>query len=281
MANGGPSYGASFSDGEGIPEMYAIPGVWLVDADGLPRFDAKWMEVMVHEFVHSFSNPLVDAFAPQMERAAARVNAEVQGAMKRQGYGPWKTLLYESMVRAATVRYVLEHSGADAARRLIGQEGSRSFFWIGDLFELLGSYERDRRRYPNLRAFMPEVVEFFNGLPPRLADLRKRYEDSRPTVISMSIQDGVRDVDPALSEIVVRFSRPMSTVDLNSDPRFRMGRFDEARTVLTIPVTLEPERDYAFALRWPNGQSLTSADGIPMKPASLRFRTRASSKAQE
>ncbi|MGO9228720.1 MAG: DUF4932 domain-containing protein [Bryobacteraceae bacterium] len=277
MANGGPSYGASFVGDDGVEEMYAIPGVSQVDSSGLPQFAGGWMDTMVHEFVHSFSNPLVDRVAPQMEKAARQIYAPVQAAMERQAYGDWKALLYESMVRAATIQYVLEHDGPDAARRSIQEENSRSFYWMGDLCDLLGVYKNSRQKYPTLESFMPRVVEFFNDAAPRLGELTKRYDDSRPKVVSMSVHDGALDVDPALTEIVVRFNQPMSTVDLNKDPRFRTGRFDQSGTALTIPVVLEPEHDYQFSLSWPNGQNLTSADGVPLQPVLLHFRTKVAS----
>jgi hypothetical protein len=235
------------------------------------------MDTMVHEFIHSFSNPLVDKFAAQMEKAARQINDPLQDAMRRQGYGEWKTLLYESMVRASTIQYVQEHDGADAARRSIQDENSRSFFWVGDLCDVLGVYKNNRQQYPTLESFMPKVVEFFNNVAPRIGELSKRYDDSRPMVTSMSVRDGAVDVNPTLTEIVVRFNRRMSAVDLNKDPRFRMGRFDQTGTVLTIPVVLEPEHDYQFSLRWPGGQNLTSADGVPMQVVTLHFRTRAAS----
>jgi len=277
MANGGPSYGPSFVGEDGVEEMYAIPGVVEVDVNGLPQFSRDWLDTMVHEFVHSYANPLVDKFAPQMEQAARQMNEAVKSAMQRQRYGEWKTLLYESMVRASTTQYVLEHDGAAAARHMIQEDSSRSFLWMSDLCDLLGVYKKSRSEYPTMDSFMPRVVRFFNDEAPRMSELAKRYEDSRPKVISISVADGARDVDAGLTEIVVKFSRPMSTVDLNTDPRFRMGRFDATGTVLTIPVALEPDRDYQFWLRWPNGQGLSSADGTPMQPVSLHFRTRAAS----
>jgi len=279
MANGGPSYGASFLADDGVEEMYAIPGVWLVDATGLPQFRPEWRDTMVHEFIHSYSNPVVDKFAGQMEKAASQMNQPVRGAMQRQGYGDWKTLLYESMVRATTIQYIQEHDGSEAAQRMIQQDYSRSFFWMSDLCSLLAAYQKNRPQYPTLETFMPKVVAFFNDEASRMGELATKYEQTRPTVISMSVVDGATDVDPELAEIVVKFSRPMSTEDRNTDPRFRKGHFDATGTVLTIPVSLQADHDYQFSLRWPNGQAFTSADGVPFQPVSLHFRTRAA--AQE
>jgi hypothetical protein len=42
--------------------MYAILGVWRVDADKQPTFDKSFLLTLVHEFAHSYVNPLVDHF---------------------------------------------------------------------------------------------------------------------------------------------------------------------------------------------------------------------------
>src|ERR1035441_6395168 len=210
MADGGPSYGTSFGGDDGVEEVYAIPGVWEVDKDGLPQFGTDWRDMMVHEFVHSFSNPVVDKFASQMEAAAAQINDQVKTEMRRQAYGDWKTLLYESLVRVTTIHYVLEHDGAKAAQRLIQEDNSRSFFWISELSDKVTVYETHRQEFPTLESFMPQIVAFFNGLPPRMGELEKRYDESRPRVGSSTITDGANDVDPALKELKVKFSRAMN-----------------------------------------------------------------------
>jgi hypothetical protein len=107
-----------------------------------------------------------------------------------------------------------------------------------------------------------------------MGELEKRYDESRPRVGSSTITDGANDVDPALKELKVKFSRAMNTLDPGNDPRFRKMHFDESQTVLTIPVDLEPDHDYALWLRWSNGQPFTAADGQPMRPVAIRFRTR-------
>lgn len=274
MANGGASYGPHFVGEDGTEEMYAIAGIWQVDANGLPQFDRGWRDVMVHEFVHSFSNPLVDKFASQMQAAAVQMNDEVKGAMRRQGYGDGKTLLYESMVRATTIQYVLDHDGGDAAQRLVAEDNSRSFYWIGDLADLLAVYKKQRQQYPTLESFMPRVVAFFNGVAPRMSELAKRYEQSRPKLISISVTNGGTDVNPALTQVTAKFSRAMSTADPSRDPRFRTMPFDDSRTVLMIPVGLEADHDYELWLRWPNGDAFTASDGTPIAPVLIRFRTR-------
>jgi hypothetical protein len=221
------------------------------------------MDTMVHEFIHSYSNPAVDKFAAQMEKPAGQINAPVHRAMQRQGYGGWKALLYESMVRASTIQYIIDHEGTDAGRRQIREENSRSFVWMDKLCDLLGAYRKNRQQYTTFESFMPRVVSFFDDLASHA-----------PQVVSTTVPDGARDVDPKLTEIVVKFSQPMSTANWNTDPRFQMGRFDAAATVLTIPVALDPDHEYELPLQWPNGSPLASAAGAPMQTVTLKFRTR-------
>lgn len=270
LANGGPSYAARAIDEAGTQEIYAIPGVSKVDPEGTPVFDSDWRTTMVHEIAHTYTDPAAGKSAAQMRKAVNRIYDPVAAAMKRQSYGTWKIMLNESLARAATIEYVMEHDGPDAARRVIRQENSRSFFWMSDLVALLDTYRSDRQQYPTFESFMPRVVGFFNDLAPRMNELTDRLQ---PKVVSTSIADGARDVDPGVKGIVIHFSMPMGRVGPAKGSKLSGGRFDATGTVLTIPVTLEPERDYVIPLRWVGGQSFLSADGVPLPATRLHFRT--------
>jgi hypothetical protein len=270
LANGAPSYAARASDQAGAQEIYAIPGVSKVDPEGLPVFDSDWRTVMVHELAHAYTSPAASKFAAQMEESASLIYEPVAAAMQRQSYGNWRTMVNESLTRAATIEYVIEHDGAQAARVVIRQENSRSFFWMSGLVDLLETYRKDRQQYPTFESFMPRVVEYFDDVAPRMQELTDRYQ---PKVVSTSIADGARGVDPGVTAIVVRFSMPMSRVGPDRSAKVSGGRFDAGGTVLTIPVTLEPERDYVYPLRWSGGQSFVGANGVPLPATLLRFRT--------
>lgn len=281
LVNGPSSYGASILADAGAEELYAIPGVFETDVDGLPKFRGSRLETMVHEFVHSYSNPLIDEFSGSLEHAGMRLNEPLEAEMRAQGYGPWKTLLYESMVRAVTVRYVFDHDGAKAADRAVAQEQLRSFVCTDELAELLGKYEQNRQTYPTLASFMPEIVSYFDGAAARVGVLIKRVDDLRPKISKLSIENGARDIDPQLKAIVVKFDRPMDTsawaVAQRNPTQFpRVGRvnFDKSGMVFTIPVTLESDHDYEIALNWPGGGSFASEDGVPLKYVLLHFHTR-------
>jgi hypothetical protein len=270
LANGAPSYAARVIDETGAEEIYAIPGVSKVDAEGLPVFDSDWGATMTHEIAHTYVNPAVDKFAARMEKAAGRIYEAVAPAMQRQSYGNWKTMLNESLARAATIEYVMEHDGPQAARIVIGKENSRSFFWMSGLVDLLETYRKGREQYPTFESFMPRVVVFFNQAAGSIHDLT---DSLQPKVVSTSIADGARDVDPGVTKIAIRFSMPMNRTGPDRSAKVSGGRFDGAGTELTIPIALEPERDYAIPLRWSGGQSFVSASGVPLPDTVLRFST--------
>lgn len=280
LVNGGSSYGASLIAEDGVEEIYAIPGVWNVDSSGQPVFPADGIDTLVHEFTHSYANPLVDEFTGQLEKPGRAMFEPVREAMARQAYSNWQTMLRESLVRACTVRYVLEHQGEAAARRAAESEQARAFLWTGDLAALLDEYQKDRKTYPTLESFMPRVVAFFNTMAPQTADLVRKQDEARPKVAGMNIVNQAQDVDPALSQIVIRFDRPMRKdsysvvrVDASRYPKIGSAGFDESGAVFTMSVTLEPSHDYEFGLNWLGGGSFQSRDGVLLKQVIVRFRT--------
>jgi hypothetical protein len=128
---------------------------------------------------------------------------------------------------------------------------------------------------------MPRVVTFFGDAAARAGDYARAAEEARPRVASVNVANGATNVDPALAEIVVRFDRAMDRCcfgvnDIAGAPSPKMGKgsFDESGRVFTIPVTLEPDKEYGFTLNWPGGDVFRSAEGVVLSPVEVRFRTR-------
>jgi hypothetical protein len=162
MMNGGACYGPRVVFPDGSEELYCVLGVWLKDRKGIPRFDKSVLPTVVHEFCHSYVNPLVNRHAGDLGKAGQRIFPSVADAMRRQAYPGWKTMMYESIVRGCVVRYRLASEGEAAAEQQIIYENTNRFFWIRGLSNLLGEYEASRSKYPNLDSFFPEIVKFFD-----------------------------------------------------------------------------------------------------------------------
>ncbi|MEW6249507.1 MAG: DUF4932 domain-containing protein [Planctomycetota bacterium] len=278
LLNGGGCYGVGVVYPDGREEICPVIGAGEFDAEGLPVFREGVEGTVVHELCHTYTNPFVDRFADELRPAAERIFKHCEAAMRDQAYGTAKTLMYESLVRASTVRYLHARRGAAAAKKAVAGEHERGFEWVGELSELLGEYEKDRERYPSFDAFMPRVVKFFEEYAGEYEERAARA----PHVVSMVPANGADDVDAALTEIRITFDRPMrdkSWSVVGGGPHFpeTAGEisYDDERKVLTIPVRLKPNWSYEFWLNRRQFKAFRSAEGVPLEPVPVKFRTRA------
>ena len=295
MSNGGGSYGVHLDRADGRSNIYSILGVWRVDAQGDPEFEPGMISTIIHEFNHSYTNPLVDRFAEELKPAAEKLFNVVSEEMKRQAYGNWKTLLYESLDRACALRYTLAYQGQAAMTRAAEYEEGRSFTWVGGLAGLLGQYDARPRAYPDLVAFFPRIITYFNDYAKNLEALTAEVKEKRarrlqqwqekgPKIVSVVPPDGATDVDPNLKTIVISFDRPMRdkswALMLLGDMDHFPGKggelaYDKDCRVLTIPVkTLKPDWEYTFGLNSEGTAGFVSREGIPLYPVVVRFKTR-------
>ncbi|HCO92699.1 MAG TPA: hypothetical protein DIU00_01905 [Phycisphaerales bacterium] len=159
--NGPNNYGPRFTDGK-TNEKYAIIGMPLPDADGNPVFRPRKLEIVAHEFCHSFANPVVEKYMEQLEPAGEKLYAAKAPSMKRIGYQNWRSLMYESAVRASVACYIRNSFEPEYLQSYLDKEAGNGFVWTKELSDLLGTYEANRDNYPTFESFFPEIVTFFN-----------------------------------------------------------------------------------------------------------------------
>ena len=158
LLTGGANYGVHADRTGSRLALYSIVSLEDVDPQGLPRPSRFTVELIVHEMAHSYVNPLVDRYAAELEPAMTRVFALVADDMRKQAYGAWRIMAYESLVRAVTLLYIRQRHGEPAASRLAREDESAAFYWTEELSGELGS-----------RLDMPRVVGFFDRLAERYA----------------------------------------------------------------------------------------------------------------
>lgn len=277
LVNGGSCYGVK-SRQDGVEHMYCLMGVWSVNLLGMPKFDEEMISTVVHEFSHSYCNPVVDAHMAELKEAGERMFPAIRTRMSQQAYGHWTTVMYESMVRAAEVRYAAATKGDEAARKAAEYNAGRGFTWTGDLADLLKGYEADRKKYPTLDAFFPEIVKFFDKTSKDVAAARAKA----PLVAGLTPENGARDVDPGLKELVVTFDREMSpgsyawTGGGPSFPELPEGSkpyWKDAKTC-ALPVKLQPGKTYTFGINGGRFTGFRAKDGTPAEAVVVTFRTR-------
>lgn len=278
LLNGGGNYGPSVKHADGSEDLHCVLGCWQTDDRGKPMFGRTVIATVVHEFCHSYCNPVVDAHLAELLPVGEQLFPLVADEMRAQAYTNARTMLCESLVRASVVRYVLAADGEKAAAAETKDQVNRSFHWTGELAARLGDYEQDRAKWPTLQAFASELASFFTPWPDKLAAAFAR----KPHVVTMTPANGAEDVDPATTVFVVTFDRPMrdqSWSVVGDKPRVPEGTgkpsYDAERKVLTMPVTLKPDWQYDFWLNRDRFDAFRSADGETLKPVHVRFKTRA------
>jgi len=276
LVNGGSSYGPHFRGADGKEELFCIMGVWQTDKEGVPVFTHDMLHTVTHEFCHSYANPIIDRHRADLKAAGERIFPHVAVSMRRQAYGNWTTMFYESLVRASTLRYVRKYDGAGAAWVATLEQQARGFPWIDDLSALLGEYEAERDRYPTLESFSPRLVAFFNAY----ADKQAARATKLPKVVSMKPANEQNGVDPTLAKIEVVFDRPMrngSWSMVGGGEHFPeiTGKpsYDAKRMTWSMPVKLKPEWDYEFMLNSDLFRGFQSEEGVSLEPVSVGFST--------
>ena len=186
LFNGGSCYGCRCRDTQGREDLYCILGVWKTDSEGLPEFTSEMLGTVVHEFCHSFANPVIERHQAELRPAGEKMFRHVANQMRSQAYDNARTMLCESLVRACTVRFLLQYEGAEAARRAAREEARRGFAWTSQLSDRLAEYEKQRTLYPTLNAFAPRLVDFFTRYAEDYDKKQTALEAKRPRVVSMT-----------------------------------------------------------------------------------------------
>ena len=286
LLNGGGCYGVHFRAADGREELYCVLGVWQTDKQGLPEFTRDTLPYVVHEFCHSYANPLIERHLAEFQASGDALFEQVAGKMRSQAYGNGQTLLKESLVRLSVIRYLRQYEGEEAARRAIQAEKRNGFLWMPELSDLVGEYETHREQYPTLENFAPRLIAFFaeaaKNFPKtqRGPKTRTYLASERPKIVSMIPPNGAQDVDPGLTAIQVVFDRPMADKSwalVGSGPHCpktgKGAHYDAQRKIWTVPVTLKPDWFYEFMLNSETYVGFASEEGVPLVPVSVTFKT--------
>lgn len=163
FTNGTHNYGPSRTiDGE--RENFALAGYVsprLVTLNGY-TLHSLYGDMIVHEFNHSFINPLLrdSLFRSEMQPLGEEMLRRSFHTMTNMQYGRWDIVVNETLVRAATLCYKQGHGcPADEIERLIHNEESHGFRWMSDVVASLTYYENHRSTYSTLCDYYPQLVE--------------------------------------------------------------------------------------------------------------------------
>lgn len=136
------------------------------DSRGIPTTfkNEVFPRMMLHEYIHAFTNQLIDKNSVELRNYAEIIlkNPKIFKLVENTFYGNWQYLLYESLVRACSIKYFMANKGIpfDTEKEIAAQEKA-GFLWMRDLLTELNNYEANRTKYKNLEEYMPQINLFF------------------------------------------------------------------------------------------------------------------------
>jgi len=117
----------------------------------------KLSELTIHEFGHSFVNPVVGDQPQDLIARSAHLFPQIKSAMADQGYNTWKVCLYEHFVRAGEIIIAEKTGNLESANRLRSDYiNKRSFIYIPEILIELNKY--DQGAYENYSQAVSNVL---------------------------------------------------------------------------------------------------------------------------
>lgn len=273
------NYGPSYTSLTGKKEVFALLGQWKFDASGIPVYlPENYLPLMVHEFNHSFVNPIMTKQSNAFETSGKTLYKLQEFEMsKQQAYGDWSIMLNEALVRASVIKYFIDHgaSETETANR-ISQEVNNGFLWIKPLVAELKTYDSQRNRYPTLESYLPVLATVYQTYATSITE----YDAQRPRVDSIAeFANYATNVIPQLNTITIHFDRPLSGKGYSINygalgkaayPQIDSIYYTNANQSVVLNVRLKPETTYQFVLF---GKNFKTDKGVALKAFEVAFRT--------
>lgn len=164
------AFGPRVHRGNGDLNTYCVFPSVGVENDLITFKEGKALQNRIlHEFGHSFVNPLVDRHWGELARYALLMRNIVYNT--RASYGTeWKVSVYEHVVRAVTTRLTHREYGEEAGRKEMLAHEEQGFIYVKALCNKLVEYERNRDTYPSFADFFPEIINLFQELSEKIVD---------------------------------------------------------------------------------------------------------------
>ena len=277
---GRSNYGPHTYDESGVKNVYAVISVYNFEEDGSPTFLHQG-EIVIHEINHSYINPLTEltGIVSQLKYSGGKIMEVVGEDMKMQAYDNFRTVINESLVRAAVIRYMKNKAfpSEDIENEIISQK-SLAYYWIEGLDSLYEEYDNHRDKYPDMQSFYPHIKDYFEEVAQNIIQMRDDFYSKAPSVVEVSPYiDQQNKVSPSIEYIDVRLSSPVKkeagvvwlVVKQGGEDAFASVRLKSNDTV-RFNLKLLPDTDYHFHIR---GFLPATKDGYFIKPYDLYFST--------
>ena len=227
------------------------------------------LPIVIHEFCHTYCNPLIAENWSGMKKNATKVFALEKEKLSMQAYEKPEIMMDETFVRASVIRYLLTHGMEAQKSQLIEMEERNGFLLTQDFVEVLGRFEQQRNDYATMQDFMPEIVKTVNAFNTKAYAAARKEAARHNATYTCNIADGATDIPSGEFNLVITFSKPIEpSIALGygrGDGKFLSTardkdsfQWDDSQTVLTVSLNLEPNTKYSFSIL---GEYFRTTDG--------------------
>lgn len=275
---GGHNYGPSYTLPNTKKEVFAVMGTWKVDESGMPIYEKdEYLPIIIHEFNHSFINPLLAKNEKAFEKSGKEIYNAVEYEMSQQAYRSWQIMLNEALVRASVIKYFINHGANETEIRMMtNKESNNGFIWIKGLVNELMKYDNQRNICPTLESYVPKLLNAYEGFAEKIS----QFDAQRPKVKSIEeFTNNDKSVSPQIKTITINFDKPLTgngySVNYGSNGQSTFPKIDNIHYTnenksIVMEVQLIPDKEYQFVL---TGQNFKTEQGIPLKSYEVNFKT--------
>jgi len=127
---------------------------------------AEIRDLTVHEFGHSFVNPLIEI--PDnigILNQYSDLFRPIEKSMSEQAYRSWRTCVTEHIVRLGEIRIALAMNDSLTATKIRTENiKQNNFIYLPFLEKKIAEYENNRDKYPSFSDFFPELLSAFSEI---------------------------------------------------------------------------------------------------------------------
>ncbi len=121
-------------------------------------------ELTVHEFGHSFVNPIADKYRNEINQFS-QLYEPIRGRMSELAYFSWWNCAVEHIVRAGEIRIAVAMGQKESAKRLkLDYINNNQFIYLPKVIESIEIYEQNRVEFHSFDEYFPELLKTFGKI---------------------------------------------------------------------------------------------------------------------
>lgn len=180
-----------------------------VNREGKPVYNKAVIPIIVHEFLHHYTNPCISQYWSQIDSASQIIYPHVKEKMAKLSYGSDRTTMIEWFNNLLTILYFKDHPKEIVDEvHLTAWRQHEGFIWMERSMTFMEHFRNHRNLYPTINDFMPEIVRFINYTAADFDNVVKEFDHKEPYVIDIfPTPNGI--LPSGIDTIQIRFSEPM------------------------------------------------------------------------